>query len=112
MLSFYLMVFMALTKNFSAFEKHYPEESHRVWAGLYTTIIVLFPIIGLPMTRFYMLRRGRRYIENAKKTDGIINMPPSHFFEDLCDSLMVWKNEPLIQIYFNAHKEIPETREM
>jgi hypothetical protein len=99
MLSFYVMMFMCLTKNFTQWNEEHPGK-HPFVDGLYSSVVILFPFIGLPMARFYIIRRGRFNNKAIQSFADIIEEPPSFFFQDLKDAFTVWKNEPLIQMYF------------
>ena len=64
------------------------------------------------MARFYMIRRGRFANKAIQSFADIIEKPESFFCKDLKDAFTVWKNEPLIQMYFYPITGIKNTVEM
>jgi len=66
----------------------------------YYILITLFPIVGLPMARLYIIRSGRANNKAIQSFADIIEEPPSFLLKDLKDAFTFWNNEPLLNMYF------------
>ena len=97
--SFSIMFFVALTKNY------YFYASSRVGApliGWYFSAIIFIPLLFLVSARVYMLRRGRSLNQYSVKfkTLDFQSQEPGFYGKDFVDSLKIWDNKCIIDIYF------------
>jgi len=88
---------MACTKNFSLL--NLDGKGKIIEESTYYFLITLFPILGLPMARFYIIRNARTNNKAIQSFADHIEEPPSFFLKDLKDAFTVWNNEALLGMY-------------
>lgn len=102
-----VMFFFSTTKNYLRYNKNQVKEDKISW-GWYLLAMVLFPLMSLVLSRFYMLRRGRAMnkISLDYYAATFMQKEISHYLPDIVNSMKFWDNSPILRVYFDEREVI------